>query len=216
VEVILDGGPAGVGVESTVLDLTGPYPVVLRPGGLPVEELRRVVGRVEIDPGLARKAAAGAVAPKAPGMKYTHYAPVAPLTLVVPAAGASGQLAPRTWETVAAKLASGAPGEPVGLLASHETLPYHQTRAAAAGVTLLRGNLREAPPTIPRTTATILALDLGSTGEPAHAAAALFAALRWFDAAEVKAIVAESFPETGLGYAVMNRLRKAASEVCEG
>ena len=75
---IVDGGPTGVGLESTVLDVTGTIPQILRPGGITKEQLEEVVGKVEIDPGLVK----GDDAPKAPGMKYTHYAPKAPLTLV--------------------------------------------------------------------------------------------------------------------------------------
>lgn len=81
IEAILDGGPAGVGVESTVLDLTSEAPVILRPGGITPEELRACLGRVEVD----RDAVSGYYDegnPRSPGMKYTHYAPRAPLLLV--------------------------------------------------------------------------------------------------------------------------------------
>lgn len=76
VDVIVDGGPAGIGVESTVLDISGPVPKVLRPGGLSVEELEHVLGRVEVAP----EAAAGET-PPSPGMKYRHYAPKADVYL---------------------------------------------------------------------------------------------------------------------------------------
>lgn len=82
IEAVLDGGPAGVGVESTVLDVTSQVPIVLRPGGITPEDLRDVLGKVDIDPA----AAAGFSkedAPRSPGMKYIHYAPLAPLRLVV-------------------------------------------------------------------------------------------------------------------------------------
>lgn len=75
---IVDGGPTGVGVESTVLDCTGEIPVILRPGGITKEQLEAVVGEVHIDPALAD----AVKAPKSPGMKYRHYAPDAPLYLV--------------------------------------------------------------------------------------------------------------------------------------
>ena len=75
---IVDGGPTGVGLESTVLDVTGEVPQILRPGGITKEQLEEVVEEVEIDPGLMKESDA----PKAPGMKYKHYAPKAPLTLV--------------------------------------------------------------------------------------------------------------------------------------
>ncbi|KKK37962.1 tRNA threonylcarbamoyladenosine biosynthesis protein [Mesobacillus campisalis] len=75
---IVDGGPTGVGVESTVVDCTAEVPVILRPGGVTREQLEEVVGEVSADPALADPEQA----PKSPGMKYRHYAPNAPLYLV--------------------------------------------------------------------------------------------------------------------------------------
>lgn len=75
---IVDGGATGVGVESTVLDCTSEIPVILRPGGITKEQLQQVIGVVEEDRALSDEK----VAPKSPGMKYTHYAPNAPLYIV--------------------------------------------------------------------------------------------------------------------------------------
>lgn len=75
---VLDGGSTGVGVESTVLDCTEDIPVILRPGGVTKEQLEAVVGEVHLDAALMDEASK----PKAPGMKYQHYAPNAPLYLV--------------------------------------------------------------------------------------------------------------------------------------
>ncbi|OAT79577.1 threonylcarbamoyl-AMP synthase [Bacillus sp. MKU004] len=75
---VVDGGETGVGVESTVVDCTGAIPVILRPGGVTKEQLEEVVGEVSVDPSLKE----GKGAPKSPGMKYTHYAPDAPVWLV--------------------------------------------------------------------------------------------------------------------------------------
>ncbi|WP_031406642.1 L-threonylcarbamoyladenylate synthase [Geobacillus vulcani] len=74
---VIDGGPTGVGVESTVLDCSGDVPTILRPGGVTKEALIEVIGRVEEAAAVSDEAA-----PKAPGMKYTHYAPKAPLWIV--------------------------------------------------------------------------------------------------------------------------------------
>ncbi|WP_090085671.1 L-threonylcarbamoyladenylate synthase [Lentibacillus persicus] len=75
---LVDGGATGVGVESTVIDCTQEIPVILRPGGITKEQLEGEIGQVMIDPALAGTASQ----PKAPGMKYTHYAPDVPMWLV--------------------------------------------------------------------------------------------------------------------------------------
>jgi L-threonylcarbamoyladenylate synthase len=75
---IVDGGSTGVGVESTVLDCTYQTPVILRPGGVTKEQIEAVIGKVNEDAALTNKHEI----PKSPGMKYTHYAPNAPLFLV--------------------------------------------------------------------------------------------------------------------------------------
>lgn len=85
IEMIIDGGPVGIGVESTIVDVSGPKPVLLRPGAVTIEMLEEVVGPVEIDPAIQGPVRAD-VKPKAPGMKYRHYAPKGELTLI---AGAS-------------------------------------------------------------------------------------------------------------------------------
>ncbi len=79
IDCIVDGGPTPIGVESTVLDLTGERPVLLRPGGLPLEEVERVVGPVEVHPAVRGQLADVA---KSPGMKYRHYSPRARVILV--------------------------------------------------------------------------------------------------------------------------------------
>ena len=89
IDGIVDGGPCQVGVESTILDLTTPIPRLLRPGGLPLEALEEVLGEVAVDKAVTAPLSAGEK-PRAPGMKYRHYAPKAPVTVVRgdPAAGA--------------------------------------------------------------------------------------------------------------------------------
>jgi L-threonylcarbamoyladenylate synthase len=81
VEVILDGGPCDVGVESTVLDLTGGIPTILRPGGVTLEDLRAVLGTVEVHP-VAAAEEKTEVEARAPGMKYKHYSPHAEVIVV--------------------------------------------------------------------------------------------------------------------------------------
>ncbi|MCD7813522.1 MAG: threonylcarbamoyl-AMP synthase [Lachnospiraceae bacterium] len=80
IDMIIDGGQVSIGLESTILDLTEEMPTILRPGFISQEMLREVIGPVEMDRGLL--AADSSVRPKAPGMKYRHYAPKAPLFIV--------------------------------------------------------------------------------------------------------------------------------------
>lgn len=81
IDGIVDGGPCMVGVESTILDLTVTPPRLLRPGGVTLEALQAVLGQVAVDSAVTRLLADGEK-PRAPGMKYRHYAPKAPVTVV--------------------------------------------------------------------------------------------------------------------------------------
>lgn len=80
VDLIIDGGETGVGLESTVIDLTIDPPVLLRPGGVTVEQLMSVVGPVTVDRSVHGEEFGEA--PRSPGMKYAHYAPKAKMILV--------------------------------------------------------------------------------------------------------------------------------------
>lgn len=90
IEGVVDGGSCVVGVESTILDMTCEPPRLLRPGGLPLEELERLIGPVVIDKAVTGQLTEGEK-PKAPGMKYRHYAPKAPVTVVTGAPAKSAQ-----------------------------------------------------------------------------------------------------------------------------
>lgn len=79
IPMILDGGAVGIGIESTIVDLTEEIPTILRPGFITKEMLEEVVGEVQIDKGLS---ADSKTPPKAPGMKYRHYAPKADLIII--------------------------------------------------------------------------------------------------------------------------------------
>jgi len=81
IDMILDGGAVKVGVESTIVDLTGETAAILRPGAVTEAMLKEVLGKVDLDPALKGPLAEN-VHPKAPGMKYRHYAPKAELVLV--------------------------------------------------------------------------------------------------------------------------------------
>lgn len=80
IPMILDGGPVGIGIESTIVDFSEGVPTILRPGYITKEMMEEIIGEVWMDPGLGSEDSS--VRPKAPGMKYRHYAPKAQLILV--------------------------------------------------------------------------------------------------------------------------------------
>lgn len=81
IDAIVDAGPCAVGVESTIIDLTTAPPRLLRPGGVTLEQLREALGEVNLDEAVTRLMSTNEK-PRAPGMKYRHYAPKAPVTVV--------------------------------------------------------------------------------------------------------------------------------------
>ena len=114
IEMILDGGPVGIGVESTIVDVSGDVPTLLRPGAITMEMLRETVGRVEIDPAIQAPPSAD-LRPKAPGMKYRHYAPHADLQLIE---GETDKVVETINALVKEKLAE---GKKVGVICTDET-----------------------------------------------------------------------------------------------
>ena len=80
IDMIIDGGDVEIGLESTIVDLTGDIPMLLRPGYITLEQLREVLGRVDVDPTIMDGSCKDR--PKAPGMRYKHYAPKGDLTII--------------------------------------------------------------------------------------------------------------------------------------
>ena len=177
IPLILDGGPCRFGVESTIVDCTGPVAVILRPGAITREMLTEVLGGVKLDPALV---GAGTV-PKAPGMKYKHYAPKAPMTLLE---GAPAKMAAAFRRQVRQLQKD---GHTVGVLASDEVC------------TALEGLVPDA-----------LRKSYGPQGDLPAIAAHIYEALIAFDDTEADALLGEGTTETGLGLAIMNRLHKAS------
>jgi len=179
IALVLDGGPAGLGVESTVLDVSGDGPVILRPGGTILRELEEVLGEVKIAPEIDGTAASGEH-PRSPGMKYTHYAPLAPLILF------EGSDQERITAGVLAKAKHFAEtGRKVGIFTYRETASLYNEQGYSVIVA-------------------------GKRSEPGTVAALLYESLRRFDHLKVDVILVEGMPPDGLGMAVMNRLRRAA------
>ncbi len=114
IPMILDGGPVGIGIESTIIDLTEDIPMILRPGYITKEMLEKALGEeVRIDPGII--ASDSERKPKAPGMKYKHYAPKADLILV------EGETDHVVAEINRLTAACQKEGKKVGIIATDET-----------------------------------------------------------------------------------------------
>lgn len=190
IDMVLDAGATIVGVESTVLDLSGPVPNVLRPGAVTLEMLREVVPDVLFEPPLTSENEAA----RSPGLIPKHYSPRAPLTLYEGDPRAT--IERLMWDATSAL----AGGSVVGIVAADED------SAALTTLTALEG-----PP--PQSKRRLHIMRLGSERDLAAVASRLYSALRELDAAGVDQILVRGFSsESGLGVAIQDRLRRAAGE----
>lgn len=114
IDMILDGGAVEIGVESTILDMTAKPPMILRPGAVTREMLEELIGEVAVDKTVID--AGSHAAPKAPGMKYRHYAPKAELTVV------EGSISRTVDEIIRLTGEKIAEGFKVGIIATEETV----------------------------------------------------------------------------------------------
>ena len=225
IEMIIDGGPVGIGVESTIVDVSSEVPAVLRPGAITMEMLEAVLGDVSVDPAILGPLSAD-VRPKAPGMKYKHYAPKADLTLVEPETGTERESGAE--QVTGAEQKTGA-GQKTGAEqktgadrntgADPETgLDETQLQAMIRKVRELSREKIEAGYKVG-----VICTDesrgcytdgevrsIGARKSQESVAHNLYALLREFDDLGVDYIFSESFPKDHLGQAIMNRLSKAA------
>jgi L-threonylcarbamoyladenylate synthase len=184
IDLIVDGGPATIGVESTVLDLTTDPPRILRPGAVTIEMLQQVIERVAgADAGSGERAREGASMPS-PGMLEKHYSPRAELTLFE---GNVGAVLPALVAAAAAALTA---GRSVGVIAAEEDRD---------ALTSLSSDSRVHVRLIGREDAADIV------------AARLYATLRELDAAGTDVILVRGFSSHGLWAAVQDRLRRAAA-----
>ena len=237
IEMIIDGGPVGIGVESTIVDVSSAVPSVLRPGAITMEMLAEVLGEVSVDPAILGPLSAD-VRPKAPGMKYKHYAPKADLTLVEPETGtereSGAEQVTGAEQKTGAEQVTGAEqkngaGQKTGAEqktgadrntgADPETgLDETQLQAMICKVRELSREKIEAGYKVG-----VICTDesrgcytdgevrsIGARKSQASVAHNLYALLREFDDLGVDYIFSESFPKDHLGQAIMNRLSKAA------
>ena len=225
IEMIIDGGPVGIGVESTIVDVSSAVPAVLRPGAITMEMLAEVLGEVSVDPAILGPLSAD-VRPKAPGMKYKHYAPKADLTLVEPGTGtereSGAEQVTGAEQKTGAEQVTGAEqknGADRNTGADPETgLDETQLQAMICKVRELSREKIEAGYKVG-----VICTDesrgcytdgevrsIGARKSQASVAHNLYALLREFDDLGVDYIFSESFPKDHLGQAIMNRLSKAA------
>jgi L-threonylcarbamoyladenylate synthase len=163
--LILAGGKAQVGLESTVVDLSGPVPVLLRPGGVTLDELQMHLGEVQVETEAVNDA------PRSPGQLLKHYAPKTPLRL--------NAVDVREGEALLAFGSLKFMGMQGGGFAKQKLSPDRL-------------------------------LNLSESGDLHEAAANVFAMLHALDASGANAIAVMNIPDTGLGLAINDRLRRAA------
>ena len=118
IPMILDGGAVGIGIESTIIDLSEEIPMILRPGYITKNMLAEVIGAVKDDPGFV--STDPNVHPKAPGMKYRHYAPKADLTII------EGPLEKVTAEINKRAKEKSRAGYKVGIIGTEETVAEYK------------------------------------------------------------------------------------------
>ena len=174
VDLIIDGGNTGIGVESTVLDMSRDIPTILRPGGITLEDLRIYLPNVEEDLSIVKEDEI----PLSPGQKYRHYAPNAEMMVF------NGEVDNiiREINTLAKKFSK--EGKKVGIMATDESKNKYEI-----------GTI----------------ISVGTRMDKSTIAHNLFNTIRLFDKENVDIILAEGVENIGIGTAIMNRLKKAAS-----
>ena len=183
--MILDGGEeVGIGLESTIVDLTGDIPMILRPGYVTQKMLEEVANQVDVDKTILD--ANCHLRPKAPGMRYRHYAPKGDLTIIEGAQDA-------VKEAICEKSRQAtADGHRVGIIATDEPMEAYRQNSNAASIK-----------------------SVGSRLDEAAVGRSLYRILREFDDENLDILFSESFAESGFGQAIMNRLLKAAGHHVE-
>ncbi|MCR5669617.1 MAG: threonylcarbamoyl-AMP synthase [Butyrivibrio sp.] len=175
IEMIIDGGQVGIGLESTIVDLTSEVPMILRPGYITQKMLEDVLGDVDIDKTIID--GSSKEKPKAPGMKYRHYAPKGELTIV---SGDENRVVSYINDRAKELMEQ---GKKVGVISTDRTRNLYTADVVKS---------------------------VGDRNEESTIAHELFKVLREFDDEEMDVMFSESFDDSGIGQAIMNRLLKAA------
>lgn len=175
IDMIIDGGDSVIGLESTIVDVTGDIPMVLRPGYITKEMIAELVGAVDLDPTIMDGNCKDR--PKAPGMRYRHYAPKGELAIV---SGDNELVVDYINKHIKEALNL---GQKTGIIGTDENVSKYAADSVKS---------------------------VGSRADENLIAHRLYSILREFDDEGIDIIYSESFDDSNLGQAIMNRLLKAA------
>lgn len=176
IDMIIDAGDVQIGIESTIVDVSTGHPLILRPGAITLDMLREIDEDTKIDEAILEKPSRDLV-PRAPGMKYRHYAPKAKLSIIN---ANDEKFAIYIKEEIKKQHSL---GKKVGLILSSENMHKYEAEEI---------------------------IFIGSRSNEDEIAHNLFAILRDFDNKDIDIIYSESFEDSEMGFAIMNRLSKAA------
>ena len=217
IEGILEDGAVGIGVESTIVDLSEDCPTLLRPGAITIEDLEEVLGeKVAIDPTLLGKSMAEGFTPKAPGMKYRHYAPKAEMILFKK----KEEDETRSGQEETAKLIlsyggkelSDYPEKDVKKSVAKAILSYGEKELSVSPEKRIWILCGEDTASLYEGDGRFTVQILGRREEPLSMTHNLFRLLRKADEEGAELILGECYSEEGVGFALMNRLKKAAGQ----
>ena len=206
IEAIIDGGPVGIGIESTIVDLTSDIPTILRPGFITKKQLEAIIGEVKIDPAIIHPDPN--LRPKAPGMKYTHYAPKGKLTIVEKNESEKSAESDTSDSAHSDSANSDLAHSDSGMQAVYDKINFLYTEKKSEGFNVLI----LAPEEHLQYYDIDSVITVGNVGSGETVAARLYSALRECDKRNAEFIYSESFRDYDLGGAIMNRLLKAAGQ----
>lgn len=219
IEGILEDGAVGIGVESTIVDLSENCPTLLRPGAITPEDLEELLGeKVAIDPTLLGKSMAEGFTPKAPGMKYRHYAPKAEMILFKKKEEEENDLKAGQEDIAKSILSYGGeelsdcPEQEVKKSVAKAILSYGEKELSVSPEKRIWILCGEDTASLYEGDGRFTVQILGRREEPLSMTHNLFRLLRKADEEGAELILGECYSEEGVGFALMNRLKKAAGQ----
>ena len=223
IEGILDDGAVGIGVESTILDMSTDRPTLLRPGAITLEDLEEVLSeKPEVDPTLLGKKMEDGFIPKAPGMKYRHYAPRAEMILFRARKGENSEkripeailrfLSERGEQAGSQEERRQDKKENRGRDKRQESQENRRKDSELSKIAILCAEETKKEYASFCAEKGILLKVLGKREEPLSMTHNLFRILRDCDEEGVELILSEAYSEEGVGFALMNRMKKAAGQ----